>query len=232
MTDPIRLSSAATHTERPPLPHQLVAWNWLQEQQKPEAMARFAELYRAGPAVSKVPLVQDASLLSVPYMLQLDNTSGTGYRECFSSSCAMLAAYHGLIKTDDAYNVVRARFGDSTDAGAQVKALWSLGLNARFITNGTAATLEGEINRQRPVAVGWLHHGSVAAASGGGHWSVVIGFTKTAFVHNDPNGECDLIAGRYINQSGGRSVSYSRKNWLPRWSPTPASGWCVTAVPA
>jgi hypothetical protein len=232
MTDPIRLVSAAQFTERPALPHQLAAWNRLQERQTPEVMHEFAELFRAGPKPVKAPLVQDASLLSVPYMFQLDNTSGTGYRECFSSSCAILAAYHGVIKTDDAYNVVRARFGDSTDAGAQVKALGSLGLNARFITNGTPATLEGEINCQRPVAVGWLHHGSVAAASGGGHWSVVIGFTKTHFIHHDPNGECDLIAGRYINQSGGRSVAYSRKNWLPRWTPTLASGWCVTAVPA
>jgi len=33
--------------------------------------------------------------LVVPYFLQNDNASGTGYRECFSSSCAMLAAYMG-----------------------------------------------------------------------------------------------------------------------------------------
>jgi hypothetical protein len=29
--------------------------------------------------------------LKVPYEYQLDNKSGTGYRECFSSSCAMVA---------------------------------------------------------------------------------------------------------------------------------------------
>jgi hypothetical protein len=232
MTDPIRLASAAQYTERPPLPHQLAAWNRLQERQSPEVMQEFAELFRAGPTPVKAPLAQDASLLSVPYFSQNDNRSGTGYRECFSSSCAMLAAYHGVIKSDDAYNVVRAKFGDSTDAGAQVKALWSLGLNAKFSTNGTAADLENEINHRRPVAVGWLHHGSVAAPSGGGHWSCVMGYSKTAIIHHDPNGECDLVAGLYINKTGGRSVSYSRRNWLPRWSPSPSSGWFLTARPA
>lgn len=232
MSEAMRLASAARFTEHPPLTHQLAAWNWLQEQQSAATMAQFAELFRADPKPTKPPLVQDASLLAVPYFSQLDNVSGTGYRECFSSSCAMLAAFHGKVRSDDEYNRLRAKHGDSTDASAQVATLNALGLNARFSTNATAATLEGEINRRRPVAVGWLHHGSVAAPSGGGHWSVVIGFTPQAFVHHDPNGECDLIAGLYVNKTGGRSINYSRRNWLPRWSPSPASGWCVTAAPA
>lgn len=234
MSGPIRLASAARFTEQPALTHQLAAWNWLQEQQKPATMAQFAELFRADPTPTKPPLVQNASLLSVPYFSQNDNASGTGYRECFSSSCAMLAAYHGRVTGDDEYNRLRAKRGDSTDASAQIATLEALDLRARFITNATAATLENEINHRRPVAVGWLHHGSVAAPTGGGHWTVVIGFTTTpaAFIHNDPNGECDLIAGLYVNKSGGRSISYSRRNWLPRWSPAPASGWCVTAEPA
>jgi hypothetical protein len=232
MTDPIRLASAARFTVDPPLSHQLAAWNWLQEQQKPETMAQFAELFRADPKPTKPALVQDASMLSVPYFSQNDNTSGTGYRECFSSSMAMICAFWKRVGSDDEYNVIRARYGDTTSSTAHIQALESLGLKARFLMNGTAALLEGEINQKRPVAVGWLHHGTPQAPSGGGHWSVVIGFTPTAFIHNDPNGEADLLAGRYLSQSCGRGVSYSRKNWLPRWSPTPASGWAVTAEPA
>ena len=40
-------------------------------------------------------------LLKVPYEAQNDNKSGTGYRECFSSSCAMIAKFYGKVKSDD-----------------------------------------------------------------------------------------------------------------------------------
>ena len=80
--------------------------------------------------------------LQVPYQSQRDNASGTGYRECFSSSCAMVAMYWGKIENDDAYNKVREQFGDSTDAQAQLRALRSLGLSAEFKTSGTVDDLK------------------------------------------------------------------------------------------
>mgnify|MGYP006276032209 CR=1 FL=1 len=49
MADPIRLTSAVKADKG--LSHQTAAWNWLQEQQKPEVLAQFAELYRADPPV-------------------------------------------------------------------------------------------------------------------------------------------------------------------------------------
>ena len=79
--------------------------------------------------------------LDVPYEYQLDNHSGTGYRECFSSSCAMVARYYGKVKSDDDYNLVRALYGDSTDAQAHVRTLRALQLDAAFITNATTADL-------------------------------------------------------------------------------------------
>jgi GH24 family phage-related lysozyme (muramidase) len=169
-------------------------------------------------------------LLKVPYEAQNDNKSGTGYRECFSSSAAMVAKFYGKVASDDAYNQIRARFGDTTDAMAQVKALHSLGLTgAQFRTNGTVALLESELRAGRPVMVGWLHHGPASRPSGGGHWSVVIGMTDTAFIHNDPNGEADVAGGGYASQAGGAGVAYSRQNWLKRWLPDgPNSGWCIT----
>ena len=63
--------------------------------------------------------------LAVPYFKQLDNYSGTGWRECFSSSCAMLAAFYGKVKSDDEYNVRRALYGDTTSVTAQLSALKS-----------------------------------------------------------------------------------------------------------
>lgn len=169
--------------------------------------------------------------LKVPYEAQNDNASGTGYRECFSSSCAMLARYWGKVGSDDAYNLIRAKYGDSTNANAQVAALKSLGLNARFIQDGTTKLLENELIAGRPVAVGWLHHGSMDAPTGGGHWSVVIGCNPTQIIHNDPNGEANIVAGGYVNHSGGAGVAYSRKNWIPRWRVNNTGGWAVLVSP-
>ena len=180
------------------------------------------------------PALASHVLLKVPYEYQLDNTSGTGYRECFSSSCAMVARYHGKVRNDDEYNVIRARYGDTTDAQAQVAALRSIGLEARLVTNAAPGLLEAELRAGRPVAVGWLHKGPIAAPSGGGHWSVVIGFdAHNNWIVNDPNGEADLVNGGYSNNTNGKGVHYSQANWNRRWMPDGASsGWALLVRPA
>jgi GH24 family phage-related lysozyme (muramidase) len=179
------------------------------------------------PAPPPLPM-QQGVLLDVPYEAQNDNASGTGYRECFSSSAAMVARYYGKITNDDAYNKFRAKYGDTTDAKSHLSALSALGLKARFITNCSVALLEAELDAGRPVMVGWLHKGPVTAPTGGGHWSVVIGYTPSAFIHNDPNGEANLVAGGYANTSKGKAVTYSRANWLKRWLVEgPNTGWAM-----
>ena len=166
--------------------------------------------------------------LDVPYQSQNDNASGTGYRECFSSSCAMVAMYYGKIENDDAYNIHRAKFGDSTDAQAQVRALRALGLEANFITNATTDDLKAQINRGRPTPCGWLHHGNVNAPSGGGHYSVIIGYTKDTWIVHDPNGEASLVTGGYTSNLDGSSQHYSFQNWNPRWIVEgEGSGWMM-----
>jgi GH24 family phage-related lysozyme (muramidase) len=171
-------------------------------------------------------------LLKVPYEAQNDNKSGTGYRECFSSSCAMIAKFYGKVKSDDEYNSIRGKFGDTTDSQSQLAALRSLGLQARFVTNAAPGLLELELKSGRPVATGWLHHGPAQAPTGGGHWSVLIGFNDTHWIHNDPNGEADLLAGGYTTNQNGAGVRYSRKNWDRRWLVDGAStGWCVLVKP-
>ena len=170
-------------------------------------------------------------LLKVPYEYQLDN-GPTGYRECFSSSCAMLAKFYGKVANDNEYNKIRAKYGDTTDSQSQLAALRSLGLQARFVTNAAPGLLELELKSGRPVAVGWLHQGPVEAPSGGGHWSVLIGFSDSHSIHNDPNGEADLLAGGYTTNQNGAGVRYSRKNWDRRWLVDGAStGWCVLVKP-
>ena len=173
----------------------------------------------------------DRIQLAVPYYSQNDN-GPTGYRECFSSSCAMVAAFHGkLTGGDDAYNKVRARYGDTTDAQAQVQALRALGLDARLVTTAATALLRGELQASRPIAVGWLHRGPLNAPSGGGHWSVVIGCTADDWIHHDPNGEADIINGGYLNHTGGKAVVYSER-WVRRWEADgPATGWAMLIRP-
>ena len=189
--------------------------------------AEVALFIGTAPTAPRLPL-QQGVLLAVPYEAQNDNASGTGYRECFSSSAAMVARYYGKITSDDAYNKFRAKYGDTTDAQAQVSALKALGLKARFLTNCTVALLEAELDAGRPVLVGWLHKGPVSAPSGGGHWSVVIGYTPTAFIHNDPNGQANLTAGGYLNSTKGKAVTYNRSTWLKRWLVEGAnSGWAL-----
>ena len=157
-------------------------------------------------------------ILKVPYEYQLGPDDGaTGYRQCFSSSCAMVARYYGKISGDYEYNRLRARFGDTTDPKAQVATLKALGLTATFEMDGTAEDLEHEITNGNPVPVGWLHKNHVSKPGGTGHWSVVVGFTPTHFIHCDPNGEANLVQGGYVSHKGGANVAYSRKNWLPRW---------------
>jgi GH24 family phage-related lysozyme (muramidase) len=167
-------------------------------------------------------------LLRVPYEAQNDNASGTGYRECFSSSAAMVARFYGKVASDDAYNKIRARFGDTTDAQAQIKALHSLGLAARLQTNCNPAVIDTELEAGRPVMVGWLHKGPVGAPIGGGHWSVIIGSASGAYIHNDPNGEADMVNVSPLNHTKGAGIAYSRKNWLRRWEVDgPGTGWAM-----
>jgi len=208
-------------------PHQMEAVQMLQ-QSCPDSLLKsdsaWIVKFRETPAVPHLD-----NPLQVPYQSQRDNASGTGYRECFSSSCAMVAMYWGKIENDDAYNEVRAKFGDSTDAQAQVRALRSLGLAAEFKTNGNPDALKHQINIGRPTPVGWLHKGAVPG-TGGGHYAVICGFSDAdqSWVVNDPYGDCDLVNGGYPGSVNGKMLNYSYKNWNPRWEVDgPGTGWYV-----
>lgn len=172
---------------------------------------------------------------------QHDNKGGEGWRECFSSSCGAIARFWGKVGGDDEYNRIRRRFGDTTNPQAQIQALRALGLVATFVTNGSPDLIHREIDAGRPLAVGWIHKGPLPyGLRGDGHWSVVSGYTPTATIHQDPNGEADLVAGGYLNQTGGRNVAYSWRNWRPRWevlqtqhgwSFAPGNGWALLVRP-
>ncbi|MEB3168221.1 MAG: C39 family peptidase, partial [Synechococcaceae cyanobacterium] len=175
--------------------------------------------------------VLHANPLNVPWFDQLAMDDGQGWRDCFSASSAMLAAYWGKEPNEDDYNTLRQQYGDSTSAEAQLAALRHLGLQAEFRTDGTIQTLKDEIDAGQPVAVGWLHHGPPSAPSGGGHWTVVIGYDDSGVIMNDPYGSCDLVHGGYPENHNGSHQHYSYANWEPRWRPEGSGGWYLVAKP-
>ena len=194
----------------------------------------------ASPA--KAPASQAAAsgliTLQVPYFSQNDSATSQGPRMCFSSSCAMAAAFlrPGSLKSssggqvDDRYLQLVQRYGDTTDPTAQLAALAGLGIAARFHRDGSIEQLVVQLQRGIPCPVGWLHRGPVSAPSGGGHWSLVIGWDPVSrkLLMHDPNGEADLLAGGYVSTSisRGKELRYSERNWGPRWMVEgPGSGW-------
>lgn len=170
-------------------------------------------------------------ILTVPYFRQLDNESGQGHRECASSSCAMVAAFWGKVQTDDAYNAVRRRFGDTTSIDAQIRTLQHLGLRVTFSQRATWADVEREIVQGRPVCLPYLHRGPVSRPSGFGHWCTGIGIDAETVAIHDPMGEPLLVSGGFVPGKSGRAVRGSRRNFGRRWSPEgPGNGWLLTAA--
>jgi GH24 family phage-related lysozyme (muramidase) len=168
-------------------------------------------------------------LVGVPRFQQRDSAQlAQRDRTCFSSSCAMLleAIKPGTLKGangDDQYLAVVQRFGVTTDASAQLRALAHYGVTARLVQNADFKLLEQQINRGIPVPCGYIHRGPVERPTGSGHWLIVYGHTPTHVVVNDPWGEPDLIHGTTLNAKG-MGLSFSRLNFGKRWMVEPIGG--------
>ena len=214
-------------------PHQLAAVKELEEslpQELLEEDAAWVDAWKASGIDQQV---------YIPYFSQLDNASGQGYRECFSSAAAMVAAHFSRVKTDDEYNKIRDKFGDSTSVEAQIKTLESLGLNAQFRTDGDEEMIEMEIEMGRVVLAGIMHRGDLLRGespmcngNGCGHWVVVTGYTgknssDPGWVVNDPKGKIDLARGGHSSAAGER-VEVRQSEFRPRWQVDgPGTGWVI-----
>ena len=174
--------------------------------------------------------------LAVPYCCQNNSATTQGPRMCFSSSCAMAVEFlrpgffQGGRQIDDQYLELVLRYGESTEATAQLKAIKACGLEAQFRQDGSVQDLIASLQQGIPAPVGWLHLGSVEQPTGVGHWSVVVGWDPSSrtFLMHDPNGEADLIGGGYVTTAigSGQAQRYSEHNWGRRWMVEgPGSGW-------
>ena len=184
-------------------------------------------------------LVQGKTL-SVKYFPQRDSATTHALRMCFSSSCAMMADYlkptaiQVAEQEDDYYmkNFV-FKYGDTTNSTAQIQALRNLGITAQFRNNLYQSDIESQINKGIPVPIGILHHGSVSAPRGGGHWVCIIGWDKKTgeYIVHDPYGELDIINGGYYGSTNGASRRYSYANLNKRWMVEGhGSGWGIIAT--
>ena len=176
----------------------------------------------------------------MPYFRQLDNKTGTGIRECFSSAAAMVAAFYRRVKTDDEYNEIRAQFGDTTSVEAQLAALRSLGLEAEFRKDGDADMVELEVENGRPVLVGYLHEGNMlrgnppmANGLNSGHWIVISGYAgknsnDPEWIVQDPRGYPEMEKGGHSNPHLGRNVRVRQAVFYQRWQAEgPGTGWVI-----
>lgn len=218
------------------LPHQRAAitqlWQAVPESlKKPDSS--WVQTWRAAGKQEKPR--QLSNPLQVPYFSQRDSSTEHALRMCFSSSCAMLleTLRPGTLtgpNGDDAYLGRVLRYGDTTDSGAQLKALASYGIQATFTKQADWAMVKEQIDRGIPVPLGFLHHGPASKPGGGGHWLCAIGYTPDALVVHDPFGEINLAAGGYLNNWGAR-LRYSRQNFGPRWMVEgPGTGWAIIAT--
>ena len=216
-------------------PHQLPAIKQLEESMPPELLEEHeADWFQAWKESG-----YDQQIF-MPYFRQLDNETGTGYRECFSSAAAMVAAFYKKVRTDDEYNEIRAKYGDTTSVEAQLAALRSLGLEAEFRKDGDADMVELEIEAGRPVLVGWLHAGNMLLGEppmcnglGCGHWSVISGYagkksSDPEWIMQDPRGYPEMEKGGHSNPHLGRNVRVRQAAFYQRWqSEGPGTGWVI-----
>ncbi len=177
----------------------------------------------------------------VPYFRQLDN-GPDGWRDCFASSAAMLAASAGLVHSDNEYIYHLARFGDTTSVNAQLRTLRFLGLDAVFTQEGTPEMIEKAISRGSAVLVGWYHEGDLTrgeppmcSGTTCGHWSVITGFQgkhspvgDQYYVMHDPMGFPLIEKGGHDRSRSGKSVQIRQSEFNHRWLiEGEASGWMI-----
>ena len=113
---------------------------------------------------------------------------------------------------DEQYLAVMQRYGDTTDAGAQLQALAHFGVTARLVQDGDFQVIEEQNARGIPVPCGTIHRGLVDRPTGSGQWLIVIGHTPTHLLVNDPGGEPDLLSGATLN-ANIMGLRFSRQNY-------------------
>jgi hypothetical protein len=206
------------------LPHQNAALRWLQANSQPKTLEGFAKMWSDW---HRSTTKNQELRLKTPYFQQVDNKYEP-MRTCNTSSCAMVARFMGArISGDDEYYQRVIKYGDTTDHGAQTKALAELGIKSMWCTDLGFTDLDQSLEAGCPAVIGILHRGSLAFPTGG-HMIVVIGRTASQdYICHDPFGSILDAGGGYTgNVNNGNAVIYPRYVLTRRWLPEgDKSGW-------
>ena len=220
---------------KPGVPHRMAAIKQLEEAIDPELLSEDAEWFQAWKASGI-----DQEVFLPRYFKQLDLPGGE--RKCFTSSAAMVAYFFRRVANQEAYEAVREQYGDTTSVFAHVKALTSLGLQARFVDNADAEDVMEAIDAGIPVMVGWYHRGNmlrgeppICGSDTCGHWSVIHGYSgrysnDPSWLMSDPLGLPDIERGTHNPALSGYRVSVRQAAFHQRWQANgPRSGWAIFA---
>lgn len=126
----------------------------------------------------------------VPYLNQRANKADKygrpGDTQCYSTTMAMWASQLlNKSMSSEEYNKIRSKYGISTQAEPQRRALRDLGIDSSLRTGGKWSDLRGEIDAGYPIPVGFKYKGS-------GHWGMVVGYKNNGFVVHDPFGQLGM----------------------------------------
>jgi hypothetical protein len=163
------------------------------------------------------------------YFYQRDNTLKPE-ASCQSSAIAMAveAVRPELFDDDDEYLRAVEKAGRSEEQYSHTRVLQSLGVDAKFLQNGTRELLMDMLDDGEIVPMGVLHRGTYTKPTGGGHWITAYDYDEEGLVCHDPYGLMDTVNGGYIARgpTDGRSVKYKWKYIMPRWDLGPGDrGW-------
>ncbi|MEL7510337.1 MAG: peptidoglycan-binding protein [Cyanobacteria bacterium J06554_1] len=158
----------------------------------------------------------DAFTLPVNHYAQIDNSGGEGPRECFMTSCTMLADYitNGRLsrerkekrfdEPEDAY--FQYMDGDTTISSVHERALKKMGIDAYFSDRASIQDVESALYCGIPVPIGTQYKAS-------GHWVVVNGRGPKGWDILCPNGIRDGKSSNWIqrfqNESQAKQDSFS-----------------------
>ena len=131
---------------------------------------------------------QGGKVLTVPYYNQRANDDDPlgrkGDTQCYSTVMAMWTSYltKNNVSTKE-YNKTRSKYGSSTSASAQEKALKDYGIESKLQTGVQGYdVLKKEIDDGYPVPLGLKYTGS-------GHWAMLTGYSPLGWIVHDPFGQ-------------------------------------------
>ncbi|MEG3875787.1 C39 family peptidase [Microcoleus sp. herbarium7] len=183
-------------------------------------------------------------LLMAPYFSQLDNDSGQGNRECCGTSNAIMLnfllakakvpslverAFGKGIEPETVYFDTLAKYGDTTDHGANTQALQEFGIESQWATNLSLEDLLKSLRAGIPLVMG-LHY------KRWGHIVCAIGynFDRNAAIVHDPFGARAGDSDNWAATGGdsGKADIYSDRVLQSLWCSGQSDGWgrIVTSV--